>query len=78
MTFQQAMIVPTMATLGIGALLMAQNLSLMEVGYAAPAAQGAPAAAERWAASTRWARPGSASPLTPTGAGPRESRAWME
>jgi hypothetical protein len=45
MTFQQAMIVPTMATLGIGALLMAQNLSLMEVGYAAPAAQGAPAAA---------------------------------
>jgi hypothetical protein len=41
MTFKQAMIVPTMATLGIGALLMAQNLSLMEVGYAAPAASGA-------------------------------------
>jgi hypothetical protein len=41
MTFKQAMIAPTMATLGIGALLMAQNLSLMEVGYAAPAAPGA-------------------------------------
>lgn len=45
MNFKQAMIVPTMATLGIGALLMAQNLSLVDAGYAAPAAPGAPAGA---------------------------------
>jgi hypothetical protein len=42
MTFKQAMIVPTMATLGIGALLMSHNLSLVEAVSAAPAApQGA-------------------------------------
>lgn len=38
MNFVQAMIVPTMASLGVGTLLVAQNLSLMEVSYAAPAA----------------------------------------
>ena len=43
MNFVQAMIVPTMVTLGVGSLLVAQNLSLMEVSYAAPAA--APGAA---------------------------------
>ncbi|HEY9724630.1 MAG TPA: hypothetical protein V6D47_21690 [Oscillatoriaceae cyanobacterium] len=41
MTFKQAMIVPTMVTLGCGTLLMAQNLSLVEVSYAAPAPQTA-------------------------------------
>jgi hypothetical protein len=47
MNFVQAMIVPTMVSLGVGTLLVAQNLSLMEVSYAAPAvppaAAGAPA-----------------------------------
>jgi hypothetical protein len=38
MNFVQAMIVPTMVSLGVGTLLVAQNLSLMEVSYAAPAA----------------------------------------
>lgn len=42
MTFKQAMIVPTMVTLGCGTLLMAQNLSLVEVSYAAPAPHSAP------------------------------------
>lgn len=37
MNFVQAMIVPTMVSMGMGSLLVAQNLSLMEVSYAAPA-----------------------------------------
>lgn len=36
MNFVQAMIVPTMVSMGMGSLLVAQNLSLVEVGYAAP------------------------------------------
>lgn len=52
MNFVQAMIVPTMVSLGAGTLLVAQNLSLMEVSYAAPvAAAGAPAAAAGAAAA---------------------------
>lgn len=43
MNFVQAMIVPTMVSMGMGSLLVAQNLSLMEVSYAAPAAPGAAA-----------------------------------
>lgn len=39
MNFVQAMIVPTMVSMGMGSLLVAQNLSLMEVSYAAPAAK---------------------------------------
>jgi hypothetical protein len=45
MNFVQAMIVPTMVSLGVGTLLVAQNLSLMEVSYAAPAAPPPAAAA---------------------------------
>lgn len=44
MNFKQAMIVPTMVSLGIGTLLFAKNLQLMEVSYAAPAAPAAPGA----------------------------------
>lgn len=40
MNFVQAMIVPTMVSMGMGSLLVAQNLSLMEVSYAAPATPG--------------------------------------
>ena len=36
MNFIQAMIVPTMVSMGMGSLLVAENLSLMEVSYAAP------------------------------------------
>ncbi len=50
MNFVQAMIVPTMVSMGMGSLLVAQNLSLMEVSYAAPAtaakAEGKPAKPE--------------------------------
>ena len=44
MNFVQAMIVPTMVSMGMGSLLVAQNLSLMEVSYAAPATPGKAAA----------------------------------
>lgn len=37
MNFVQAMIVPSLVTMGMGSLLVAQHLSFAEVGYAAPA-----------------------------------------
>jgi hypothetical protein len=40
MNFAQAMIVPSLVTMGLGSLMVAQNLSFVEAGYAAPAATG--------------------------------------
>jgi hypothetical protein len=37
MNFAQAMIVPSLVSMGLGTLMVAQNLSFVEAGYAAPA-----------------------------------------
>ncbi|MEB3329268.1 MAG: hypothetical protein VKQ33_08570 [Candidatus Sericytochromatia bacterium] len=42
MNFTQAMIVPSLVTMGLGSLMVAQNLSLVEAGYAAPARPSLP------------------------------------
>lgn len=44
MNFIQAMIVPTMVSMGMGSLLVAQDLAMVEVSYAATAASPSPAA----------------------------------
>jgi hypothetical protein len=63
MNFKQAMIVPTMVSLGCGTLLMAQNLSLVEVSYAAPATGGAAVTGTAPAAGNKAANPsGTATP----------------
>lgn len=69
MNFVQAMIVPTMVSLGVGTLLVAQNLSLMEVSYAAPAAApvGGAAVAPPGDATKPGAKPGA---KPPAGAAP--------
>jgi hypothetical protein len=74
MNFKQAMIVPTMASMGIAALLMAKNMSLMEASYADPisgpisAARAVVNKADRASAPTRaMAMPGMPAPGAPPG-----------
>jgi hypothetical protein len=62
MTFKKAMLVPSLVTLGCGMLLLAQNLSLVEVSYAAPAD------------AATGAVPAESAPADGAGAGPKARR----
>ncbi|MEB3223645.1 MAG: hypothetical protein VKS61_16345 [Candidatus Sericytochromatia bacterium] len=62
MNFAQAMIVPSLVSMGLGTLMVAQNLSFVEAGYAAPAGPAAPAGKEGKQAPKVDSRPQAAAP----------------